>query len=188
MGVLGLSTVVTVFGSSRPRPGDEEYGLAQDLGRALAAAGFTVCNGGYAGIMEASARGAREEGGHTIGITVGSFAGKQANRWIVEAEERPTLIERMMRMIERGDAYVILKGGTGTLLELAAVWELMNKGLARERPAVVLGDFWNGVIATLRQELAWEGLDHCTRFVTVAPTVADCVRTLTEQLGGADGR
>lgn len=183
-----MNRVITVFGSSRPRPGEDDYRVAYDLGRMLAAAGFVVCNGGYAGIMEASARGAREAGGHTIGITVDAFAGKPANPWIIEAEVLPTLIERMMRLIERGNAYVILKGGTGTLLELAAVWELMNKGLMAARPTVVLGDFWQGVIATLKDELAWEGLESCSRYVAVMPTVDECVRYLSHRLGGGDGR
>jgi uncharacterized protein (TIGR00730 family) len=176
--------VVTIFGSSRPRDGEPEYLLARDLGRALAAAGFTVCNGGYAGIMEASARGARDANGTTIGVTVSSFVTRNANRWIIEAEDRPSLIDRMMRLIERGDAYVILKGGTGTLLELAAVWELMNKGLLPERPIVALGNFWEGVIATLKDELDWEGMSACTKYVLVAPDIDSCVRMLTERLGG----
>jgi hypothetical protein len=182
-----LSKIVTVFGSSRPRRGESEYLLAEDLGRALGKAGYTLCNGGYGGIMEASAAGARETGGHTIGITCSAFGARHPNRWIVEAEERPTLIERMMALIERADAYVILKGGTGTLLELAAVWELMNKGLMPERPVIVLGSFWSGVIATLKDELAWEGMEECTRYVSVADSIEGCIRMLDEKLGGRDG-
>jgi predicted Rossmann-fold nucleotide-binding protein len=46
-----------------------------------------------------------------------------------------------------GRAYVVLPGGTGTLAELALVWELLNKGLLRgERPLIVLGDCWRPVI------------------------------------------
>jgi uncharacterized protein (TIGR00730 family) len=184
MGVLELKKVVTVFGSSRPREGEREYTLARELGEALASAGFAVCNGGYAGIMEASARGARDARGETIGITVSSFVGRDANRWIQEKEDYPTLIGRMMRLIERGDAYVILKGGTGTLLELAAVWELMNKGLLPERPIVPLGEFWEGVVATLKEELDWEGEAKCTKYVTVARDIDECVRILKERIGG----
>ena len=48
--------IVTVFGSSLPGEGSTAYVEAQRLGRLLAEAGFAVCNGGYAGLMEASAR------------------------------------------------------------------------------------------------------------------------------------
>ena len=177
--------VVTIFGSSRPDPGDPEYELARRLGKALAESGYVVCNGGYAGVMEASARGAREAGGHTVGVIAGAFEGKRANRWVAETEECQSLLERMMRLIDRGDAYVVLKGGTGTLLELAGVWELMNKGMIREKPAVVLGDFWNAVLTTLKDELAWEGNLECTRFVTVALSVEECLTILNAKLGGS---
>jgi uncharacterized protein (TIGR00730 family) len=149
-----------------------------ELGRALAESGFTICNGGYGGTMEATARGAREAGGQTIGVTVSSFSGRAPNKWIQEVIECPTLLQRMTHLIERGDAYVILKGGTGTLLEFAAVWEFMNKGLMREKPIIVLGPFWNGVVDALKEELSAEGLGRCTKFVTSASTVGECVRLI----------
>ena len=177
---LGSQPVITIFGSSRPRPGDAEYILAHDIGARLAREGFTICNGGYRGIMEASARGAKEAGGQTIGITTGFFPGATANQWIDEAVCVPTLHERLLKLIERGDGYVVLKGGTGTLLELAASWEYMNKGVIKQKPIVVVGSFWDGIVDTLKQELGWEGLETCIRFVSVVATPADCVQRLKE--------
>jgi uncharacterized protein (TIGR00725 family) len=49
--------IITVYGSSRPKFGEEEYQTAYELGKLLANSGFTVCNGGYGGTMEASAQG-----------------------------------------------------------------------------------------------------------------------------------
>ncbi len=60
--------IVSIFGSSRPRPGESEYDEAFELGKEIARAGYTVCNGGYEGIMEASSRGAEESGGSAIGV------------------------------------------------------------------------------------------------------------------------
>ena len=174
--------VVTVFGSSRPQEGEPEYVLAYDVGRALAKSGFTVCNGGYGGIMQASARGAKNAGGKTIGVLTEALAMRKPNEWIDERVTTKTLVERMIELISRGEAYVILKGGTGTLLELAAVWEFMNKSMIREKPIVVVGDFWNDVIGTLREELAWEGLDNCTRYVTIVSTPAKCAALIKQRL------
>ena len=173
-----MNKTVTIFGSSRPDPDHEEYLHAMSLGRALAESGFVVCNGGYGGIMEASARGAREAGGHTVGVTISSFGGRSPNPWIAEVDERPSLIERMMRLIEKGDAYIVLKGGTGTLLELAAVWELMNKAQMKVKPIIVLGSFWNGVVDTLKDELSTEGLEWCTKYVSPAGTITECLQLL----------
>jgi uncharacterized protein (TIGR00725 family) len=173
---------VTVFGSSRPSEGDEEYRLAYEVGKNLALNGFIVCNGGYAGIMEASARGAKEAGGKTIGVTFKNNFKKSANRWIDEEIFQATLVERMMKLIEIGNAYVVLKGGTGTLLELAAVWEFINKELLKEKPIVIVGNFWNNVIETLREELLWAGTGDCTKYIYRTSSPEECAKVLKELL------
>jgi len=147
---------VTVFGSSLPSEGSAAYREAQCLGRLLAEEGYAVCNGGYRGLMEATARGAREAGGHTIGITCGIWP-FTANPWIVEEVRTGTFGERLMMLIERGDAYVVLPGGTGTLAELALTWEMMNKGtlsktVGGRKPLLVKAPYWQPVIDCLKQE------------------------------------
>jgi hypothetical protein len=148
--------IVTVFGSSLPGEESVAYAEARRLGKLLAEAGFAVCNGGYGGSMEASARGAREAGGHTIGVTCAIWPAK-ANRWITEEVRTQSFPERLMTLIERGDAYIVLPGGTGTLAELALVWEMMNKSsLSRtvggRRPLLVMVPYWQPVIDCLEQE------------------------------------
>ena len=64
------SSRITVFGGSRCGPESAEYKEALKLGRLLVEAGFDVCSGGYAGVMEAISRGAHEAGGHVIGVTM----------------------------------------------------------------------------------------------------------------------
>ncbi len=41
---------------------------------------------------------------------------------------------------------MVCRGGTGTLVELAVVWEMLNKGVMRGKPMVAMGDFWRPVI------------------------------------------
>lgn len=147
---------VTIFGSSLPARGSRAYSDAQRLGRLLAASSFAVCNGGYSGLMEASARGAREAGGHTIGVTC-SIWPFSANPWIAEVVRTNSFPERLMTLIERGNAYVVLPGGTGTLAELALVWELMNKSslsktVGGRKPLLVIAPYWQPVIECLNQE------------------------------------
>ena len=88
---------VTVFGSSLPVEGSTTYLEAQRLGRLLAEAGFAVCNGGYGGLMEASARGAREAGGHTVGITCVIWP-RPANPYIVEEVRTQSFPHRLMTL------------------------------------------------------------------------------------------
>ncbi|HXW62215.1 MAG TPA: LOG family protein [Candidatus Acidoferrales bacterium] len=142
--------IVTVFGSSRPQPDDELYTEAQALGVALAERGFSVCTGGYSGVMEAVSRGAKQAGGRTIGITARFFRSR-ANPWIDEEIRVATWQDRLFELIERGHGYVACPGGTGTLVELAIVWEMLNKGAMKKKPVTVFGDFWRPVIERVRE-------------------------------------
>jgi len=164
---------ITVFGSARCEPGTPPYETARELGRAIAAAGWNLCNGGYGGTMEAAARGATEAGGHTIGVTCALFTDRAgANAYVREEVRAPDLLARLRVLVERGDGYVVLPGGTGTLLELALVWELVNKGLAPRRPIVLLGAHWTPIVALVRAE------QPDTMDLPVARTPAEAVALL----------
>jgi uncharacterized protein (TIGR00730 family) len=142
--------VITVFGSSRPEEGHADYAEAQELGRVLAESGFAVCSGGYGGVMEAVSRGAREAGGRVVAVTSSFFRAK-TNRWVEEETRVATWQERLFELVRLGDGYVACKGGTGTLVELAVVWEMLNKKAMAERPFVVLGDFWQPILDRVRE-------------------------------------
>jgi uncharacterized protein (TIGR00725 family) len=142
--------IVTVFGSSRPQSGDGDYEEARALGKALATYGFAVCSGGYGGVMEAASRGAKEEGGKTYGVTA-EFFKRAANEWIDVEVRKKTWEERLFTLIEMGDAFVACKGGTGTLVELAVVWEMLNKSVIEPKPFVVLGGFWQPILDRVRE-------------------------------------
>ena len=182
---------VTVFGSALPAAGSKIYQDAQRLGRLLAEAGYAVCNGGYGGLMEASARGAREAGGHTIGVTCVIWP-RPANAYVVEEIRTQSFTERLMTLIERGDAYITLPGGTGTLAELALVWEMMNKGsLAKtvggRKPVLALAPYWQPVMDCLRQEAnliptGAKGPESALEIVTMITTPEQAVEVLRRSL------
>ena len=137
-----------MFGSSRPEPGSQAYETARRVGELLARAGFSVATGGYGGTMEAVSRGAREAGGKTIGVTAAAF-NTPANQWVEEEIRVGMWHERLLKLVELGAGYVVLPGGTGTLVELAVVWEWINKGFLQEKPVVILGDFWEPVVSAI---------------------------------------
>lgn len=137
--------VIAVFGSGLPKPGDSHYLEARILGAELAARGFIVCTGGYAGVMEAASRGSKEVGGRTIGITAVVFPAR-ANKWVDKEIRVKQWRDRLFALIDRADGYVICRGGTGTLVELAVVWEMMNKGVMESKPIVALGQFWSPAV------------------------------------------
>lgn len=146
--------IITVFGSSRPRDNDPDYEDARTLGRALAESGFAICTGGYGGVMAAVSRGAKEAGGKTYGVTAEFFSVK-ANPWIDVEVRVKTWQERLFELIRLADGFVACKGGTGTLAELAVVWEMLNKSVMTAKPFAALGDFWQPIIERVREvELA----------------------------------
>ena len=135
--------VVTIFGTGKAMPGDEVFALAYKVGALLAKARFVIANGGYGGTMFAAAKGATEAGGNVIGVTCSAFKSGRANEFITREMVTRSLDERLKTLVELGRAYVVLPGGTGTLLELAKVWELKNKGfLDANRPIILIGGFW----------------------------------------------
>jgi hypothetical protein len=141
--------VVSVFGSNAVEGDSAAEALAEAVGRKLAELGYAVANGGYGGTMEASSRGAIRAGGHTIGVTC-SLWRSRPNAHIREVIETGSLSERVRRLAEVASAgFVVLPGGTGTLLELAWVWEAMAKKFMPPRPIVCMGDFWRSIIDTV---------------------------------------
>jgi len=140
---------VTIFGSHDAKEGEPGYETGRALGKALAQAGYRVCNGGYGGVMEATARGAKEGGGKTIGVTTEDFGGL-ANPWIDEEVRMKRWHKRLFKLVELGDAYVIFDGGTGTLVELSVTWEMSNKGLL-SKPIVILGERWRELTEQIRK-------------------------------------
>jgi uncharacterized protein (TIGR00725 family) len=183
-----MERIITIFGSNQPIEGTSEYAVACELGKRLAERGFTICNGGYGGTMEAAARGAAEAGGMTIRVVVQRFS-PHANPWIKKTIVTNSLFERLETLLNQGAGYVVLKGGTGTLVELALSWEYINKGLSPPRPIVLLGDFWNSVVDTVLKEIGpaqaaggGQPAPMLPQFIHKAQTPQDAVRILTSLL------
>jgi uncharacterized protein (TIGR00730 family) len=185
---MTTAKIITVFGSSRPREGDADYQEARALGRSLGHAGMTVCSGGYGGVMEAVSRGAKESGGGTLAVTAEFFA-PQANRWVDREIRVKTWEGRLFELIRLADGYVACKGGTGTLVELAVVWEMMNKRVMPGKPFAVLGGFWQPILERVRQvemdphaseALPWS--EAGARLIHSAGTAEEATEYLTAQL------
>jgi uncharacterized protein (TIGR00730 family) len=143
--------VITLFGSSIIRPGDEDYAKAESLGRTLARAGYAICNGGYMGSMEASAKGAKEAGGEAIGVTCEIFSRRTACPYLTEEQRQPGLLERIGRLIELGDAYIVLGGGIGTLAELFVVWNLLAIECIPPKPVLMYGNDYDRLLEDLQR-------------------------------------
>jgi predicted Rossmann-fold nucleotide-binding protein len=93
--------------------------------------------------------------------------------------------DRLFELIRLAHGFVACKGGTGTLVELAVVWEMLNKSVITGKPFAALGDFWDPIIERVREvELAhrapWGEANG--RLVHVGATPKDVARHLKERL------
>lgn len=174
-----MAKTITVFGSSKPSDGDEQFRIGYELGKKLAESGFNVCTGGFNGIMEAVSKGAAENGGQAIGVTVDTW-GRKPNRYLTGEIKCNSLFERVQKLIELGDGFVVLQGGTGTLLELAAVWELVNKSVINRKPVACHSVMWRDIVSAINLQMKSEGRD--TSIVKAFNTVDEIVSYLRSEL------
>src|ERR1043166_801156 len=145
--------IVTIFGGSKCCGDDPEYREAHRVGELLAEAGFTICTGGYSGVMEAASRGAHEAGGRVLGITMKQFD-KEPNRYLTEKFPSEHFYERLQRLITQSVGYIALRGGMGTVTEISLVWNKMQTRVLEPRPLVLLGECWPPIVKESQRHLA----------------------------------
>jgi uncharacterized protein (TIGR00730 family) len=168
--------VITIFGTSKAKDGDKVFNLAYEFGKLCAEAGFTIANGGYDGTMLAAAKGSKQAGGKTIGVTCSAFGRKGPNGFITETIVTENLAQRVAKLVEIGDAYAVLPGGTGTLLELAEIWELVNKGFVKPaKPIILMQDFWRPLV-----ELMAVDDPGCVNYIKIASGAKEAINILKE--------
>lgn len=166
-----MEKFVTVFGSSIPVPGDEEYEIAYRLGALLAKNRLNVCTGGFKGIMDAASKGCVEHGGIAIGVTLDIYNVKPSE-YLTKEIKCHTLFDRLKNLIEIGDAYIVLQGGTGTLVEMALVWEYMNKNMLPEKPFACHGNLWSEIAGIMEKQIEKE--KRKVRIIKCFDSISDC--------------
>lgn len=144
--------IVTIFGGSRCKEDSEEYKMAKELGQKLAEAGYTICTGGYLGVMEAASKGAREKGGRVLGVVLNQFK-SEPNRYLTDKVATRHFYERLQNLIERSVGFVALRGGMGTVTEISLVWNKLQTGVIEPRPLVLLGECWQEVVNCWKENL-----------------------------------
>src|SRR6185295_18270 len=168
--------IITIFGGSKCREGDPEYSQALQIGGLLADAGYTICTGGYAGVMEAASRGAHEGGGRVLGITMNQFASKP-NRYLTEKIPSEHFYERLQRLITQSVGYIALRGGMGTVTEISLVWNKLQTRVLEPRPLVLLGECWQPIVSAWQQHLAVNDEDvRLLKFANTPDEAVDIVK------------
>jgi len=156
---------IAFFGHSDLKPKDKLYQEAFKVARTLAEKGFVIVNGGGPGIMDASTQGAKSVSGETLAVTfypksASGFEGRYLKNITDKEIKTGNYIERMFKLLEHGDIYIIFKGGTGTLSEFATAWCLARLYYGVHKPFILYGDFWKDIIRCLKSNLFLRGKEE----------------------------
>lgn len=149
---------VTFFGDSAIPEDDAIYKSVFDAAKHLAENGYTIVNGGGPGLMKAATDGAEEVDGDTVAIywepkLASFFEGKNLANVADETDSQSNYINRTFGLIEHGDAYVVCKGGTGTVSEFGLVWALAKLYFGVHKPVILFGDFWPDLIESFKSQM-----------------------------------
>ena len=167
---------VAVFGSARLKVGDQEYEDVRGLASRLTEMGCDIVTGGGPGLMEAANEGAAISRGtrktRSFGLTI-AIPYEKANPYLDSVTAHRTFFSRLHYFVRMSQAFVIFPGGVGTTLELLMVWQLLQVGFMTERPVVLVGEIWNGLLEWFRRDMVPRGLinDSDLDLVQLVPSV-----------------
>lgn len=148
-----LINKVSCLGFADAQPDDPLFKEAYDVGKVLAENGYVTANGGGPGVMRATTEGAKAAGGKVIGVTfypkdVANFEGRDKNNLFDEEIKTENYLARTLKLLEVGQAYIIFRGGTGTISEFGMAWGLARLYFGHHKPLILYGKFWENIMAT----------------------------------------
>lgn len=111
--------IISVIGGSDSSPSNLD--LAERVGAEIAKRGVILACGGLGGVMEAACRGAKGEGGQTLGI-LPTDSKEHANEFVDIAIPTGLGYARNFLVAKAGDAVIAIDGSAGTLSEMAIAW------------------------------------------------------------------
>ncbi|HEX4015169.1 MAG TPA: TIGR00730 family Rossman fold protein [Frankiaceae bacterium] len=183
--LASVPRAVTVFGSARTALDSPDYAAAQQVGDALARAGWAVITGGGPGSMEAVNRGCQEAGGLSIGLGIELPFEQKLNPWVDLGVNFRYFFVRKTMFVKYAQAFVILPGGFGTLDELFEALTLVQTGKVTRFPVILMGvDYWRGLLDWVRDSLEATGRigDHDLDLITLTDDVDEVVAAINASL------
>jgi len=178
-----LGPAISVFGSARTTPEDPIYALAEELGCALAHAGFAVVTGGGPGIMEAANKGALENGGISVGLGIELPFEAGMNEFVDVGVNFRYFFARKTMFVKYAQGFVVLPGGFGTFDELFEALTLVQTQKVTSFPIILMGSsYWAGLVEWIRGTVLGHGAisEPDLDMFHVTDDVADVVRIVKE--------
>lgn len=174
---------VTIFGSARLKPGSLAYESVKKLAAELTKMGCDIISGGGPGIMQAANEGAHSVDPaalqRSVGIRVDLPFEQQVNPFVGLAYEHRTFFSRLHHFMIASDAFVVVPGGIGTLLEMSLAWQLLQVRKLYNTPLILVGKMWAELVDWGRREMLKKDNELASE---VDFTIPHCVDTIEETL------
>lgn len=144
-----IGPCVSIFGSARTKPENPYYKQAETIAKSLVEAGYGIITGGGPGIMEAANKGAKENGGTSVGLHIELPQEEGCNKYV---DIDKTLVfkyffARKVMFVRYAQAVVYMPGGFGTMDELFEVLTLVQTGKIQPIPIIFFGKtYWEGLL------------------------------------------
>src|SRR5262249_47482374 len=157
---------VTIFGSARLKPATPAYNSVKKLAAELTKMGCDIISGGGAGLMQAANEGAHSVQAdalkRSVGIRVELPFEQEINPFVGQAYEHRTFFSRLHHFMIVSDAFVVVPGGIGTLLELSLAWQLLQVRKLYNTPLIVVGKMWIELVEWGRRSMLKKGNELAT--------------------------
>lgn len=154
---------VAIFGSARTRPGAYPYDEVKRLAAELASLDCEIITGGGPGLMQAANEGAMSVSGsrpgRSIGVRVDLPFEQEVNAFVGQVYEHKDFFSRLHQFMIQADAFVVVPGGIGTLLEMSMVWQLLQVHHLHGTPLILVGHMWADLMSWARDSLTRPGVE-----------------------------
>ena len=151
-----LGPCVSIFGSARLPQNSPYYLLAEEIAKKITDLGFGIITGGGPGIMEAANKGAKENGGKSIGLNIELPFEQSFNPYIEKqySIEFDYFFVRKLMCVKYAQGFIIMPGGIGTLDELFEALTLIQTHKIGRFPIILVGsEFWKGLLDWMKNTL-----------------------------------
>src|SRR5208337_4906634 len=121
------------------------YDEVKRVAAILAEMGCDIITGGGPGLMQAANEGAAGNGSEhnrSVGIRVDLPFEQEVNPFVEQAFEHKTFFTRLHHFVLTSDAFVVVPGGIGTVLELTMIWQLLQVKHVHDTPLILVGKMW----------------------------------------------
>jgi uncharacterized protein (TIGR00725 family) len=172
---------VTIFGSARLQPGSEAYEGVKKLAAELTRMGCDIISGGGPGLMRAANEGASsvevKPSGRSVGIRIELPFEQETNPFVGLAYEHRTFFSRLHHFMIMSDAFVVVPGGIGSLLELSLAWQLLQVRQLYNTPLILIGKMWAELVEWGRRSMLIKGSELASE---IDFTIPHCANTIEE--------